>query len=102
MCVCVCICGLCVCVVYSWFEFPGTVTMRERRLTSLEGMKIYEKMHTLFLQVSFMLRCCVFSGRAQIVRLECCDSPTRKTLWILVHKRMLCFEQSRRGCRDRG
>jgi hypothetical protein len=29
----------------------GTVTMRERRLTSLEGIRIYEKMHTLFLQV---------------------------------------------------
>lgn len=27
------------------------MTLRERRLTSLEGMRIYEKMETLFLQV---------------------------------------------------
>lgn len=33
----------------------GTVTMRERRLTSLEGMRLYEKMHTLFLQDNCLL-----------------------------------------------
>jgi hypothetical protein len=29
----------------------GALTLRERRLTSLEGLRVYQKMSTLFLQV---------------------------------------------------
>ena len=36
-------------------RMAGTVTMRERRLTSLEGLRTYDKMHTLFLQVCHAL-----------------------------------------------